>query len=397
MNKMNFQAVMGPALLAGVAIFLITRGQNKKKKLLLPPLSNAQGFPIKRPSPKTSDAYPNINSIEDLRRLAADESGVPSPLPPLLSRDFKKVDLNDLRVLQFNLLARGLSSPPAYGGFVMSPAASLHFDRYRRYRLMEEILRFEPDVVTLEELDQYDDFFQPLMNKFGYDSLYQPKLDAPTLSIWNEKMKEEDKSHQIPYNSDGCAIFWRRDILDGVECNSMNYKSKDGKPWSQVGVAVRLLNKKNKKTFVVACTHLKSKPPHEERRVQQITQLLDHVFSMRLTDTEPLILTGDFNADPATRVATPNVYETTLARMDSTYKLFYGEEPAFTTCKVRKNGESCHTIDYIFVSNGVRVTSCLSMPTYESLPKERIPTWSYPSDHLSIGADVNLWESTQYA
>ena len=391
---MDFQAKIVPAaFLAGVAIFLITRGQKRKKKLFLSPLNNAAGFPIKRPASKTSDAYPHINSINDLHRLSADQPGVPSPLPPLLSRDFKRVDLNDLRVLQFNLLARGLSSPPANGGFVLTPAASLNFDGYRRYRLLEEILRFQPDIVTLEELDQYDDFFEPLMNKFGYDSVYQPKLDAPGLTVWNEKMKEEDKSQQVPYNSDGSAIFWRRDILEGVDCHSMNFKSEKNLPWSQVAVTVRLLNKKNKKTFLVACTHLKAKPLYEKRRVQQITQLLDRFFSMRLFDTEPLILTGDFNADPDTREAQPNVYETTSKKMNSSYKLFYGAEPAFTTCKVRKKGESCHTIDYIFVSNGAHVTSCLSVPTRESLPKERIPTWSYPSDHLSIGADVNLWPS----
>ena len=65
--------------------------------------------------------------------------------------------------------------------------------------------------------------------------------------------------------------------------------------------------------------------------------------------------------------------------------------PLTVTQKVRKNGEACHTIDYIFVSEGVQVKSCLSIPDKQTLPRERIPSWVYPSDHLSIGADVLLW------
>jgi mRNA deadenylase 3'-5' endonuclease subunit Ccr4 len=144
-----------------------------------------------------------------------------------------------VRFLQFNVLARGLSSPPVNGGFVLSPVDSLHFKNYRRYRLLEEILRFSPDVVTLEELDHYDDFFQPLMSKFGYSSIYQPKLGAPGVNIWDNRMTEEEKGDQEPYYSDGSGIFWKRDQFKLIHCTSMNYANpRNGKQWGHVGVIV---------------------------------------------------------------------------------------------------------------------------------------------------------------
>jgi len=373
-----------------LASALIVRATKKKIWHLSPLLKeNQPNYPIRRPTKKSITSFSNIKTISDLRRLA---SSLKSPLPALLPREFipsERTDDGAIRILQFNILARGLSSPPNNGGFILSPVASLHFEHYRKYRLLEEILRFHPDIVTLEELDQYDDFFQPLMNKFGYDSIFQPKLDAPTLGIWTEIMTEKDRLGQIPYNSDGSAIFWKRSGFEGVQSRSLNYSSKDGTPHTQVGVVARLLNKKNGLTFLVACTHLKSKPPHEAKRVQQITQFMDYVFAMQTSKDEPIVLTGDFNADPNN-----DVHTAASARLTSAYQQLLGSEPAYTTCKVRKKGEACHTIDYIFLSNGAQVTSCLSIPEYSTLPTERIPTWSYPSDHLSIGADVLLWPTT---
>ena len=148
----------------------------------LPPLSNPTNLLIRRPPAKTSAAFSHITSIRDLQRLAAQAKGARPPqgtsqipVRALLPRTFVdatylKDDLhatnNTIRVLQFNVLARGLSSPPNNGGFLLSPVDCLDFEHYRKYRLLEEILRFEPDIVTLEELDHYDDFFKPNARSF---------------------------------------------------------------------------------------------------------------------------------------------------------------------------------------------------------------------------------------
>jgi hypothetical protein len=246
-------SVAGITLFCGVTTVLYCRVTNKTDRCLpLAPLLNPTNLPVRLPSSNTVDTFSAINTIDDLRRLAAQASTAPSPLPPLLPRSFLSsssetkqnhhttaTSPSTIRVLQFNVLARGLSSPPKNGGFVLSPPACLEFDAYRKYRLLEEILRFSPDVVTLEELDHYQDFFQPLRAKFGYDSVYQPKLDAPGLGIWEKKMKEADKQHQKPFTSDGSGIFWKRNKFTCVKSTSMNYFDPvNNEQWGQVGVAV---------------------------------------------------------------------------------------------------------------------------------------------------------------
>lgn len=93
---------------------------------------------------------------------------------------------NMFRVMQFNLLAEGLSSsvhaiPPFpeyqeldgnYGGFDVdgNDDKEIIFDytNCRRWRLLEEILRYSPDVLAVEECDHFDDFFYPILQSIGY-------------------------------------------------------------------------------------------------------------------------------------------------------------------------------------------------------------------------------------
>jgi mRNA deadenylase 3'-5' endonuclease subunit Ccr4 len=92
-------------------------------------------------------------------------------------------------VMQFNLLAEGLSSHPSNtpifddglngspidqsdcGGFDTDETAAILFDfeNYRKWRLVEEILRIAPDFIALEECDHYDDFFYPILHSLGYE------------------------------------------------------------------------------------------------------------------------------------------------------------------------------------------------------------------------------------
>lgn len=61
----------------------------------------------------------------------------------------------------------------------------------RKWRLLEEILRDDPAIVLLEELDHYTDFFDPQMRLKGYDS------------VWEKRPRRS--------SDDGCGIFWKRE------------------------------------------------------------------------------------------------------------------------------------------------------------------------------------------
>lgn len=105
-----------------------------------------------------------------------------------------------LRVLQFNMLADGLSGlTPDLGAFSRVTAEDLCWER-RKDQILHEIFQYNPDVITLQECDHYYDFFLPSLVSRGFDGIYSPKPASACL--------------QISKNSDGCAIFVRRSKLE---------------------------------------------------------------------------------------------------------------------------------------------------------------------------------------
>jgi len=70
------------------------------------------------------------------------------------------------------------------------------------------------------------------------------------------------------------------------------------------------------------------------------------------------------------------------------------KEPAYTTWKIRREGEICHTIDYVFYSkNNLRVRNCLLFPESDEIGKDRTPSFRYPSDHFSLACDFEFIET----
>lgn len=123
------------------------------------------------------------------------------PLPDLVEQNTReKIITHDrLRILQFNVLADGLSGlRPDLGAFSRVQKEFMLWEM-RRDRLLEEILQYDPDVVTLQECDHYHDFFLPELLMRGYSGYFAPKPASACLEVADR--------------SDGCAIFYKRDVL----------------------------------------------------------------------------------------------------------------------------------------------------------------------------------------
>lgn len=142
--------------------------------------------------------------------------------------------------------------------------------------------------------------------------------------------------------------------------------------------------------MVVATTHLKARSGAllAALRNEQGKDLAE--FIKNVAGNRPVLLSGDFNA-------TPNepVYSTMLSRTElplaSAYSTFSGDEPSYTTWKIRSDGEHCTTIDYIFFSKDrFTVDNVLNFPSGEELGPDRAPCYSYPSDHFSLCCDLSL-------
>ncbi len=102
------------------------------------------------------------NHFKDIERL---ETQYPTDFSQLYERDMiivePKKEKETLRILQFNVLADGLSGVWEKGEavskkqFIKVDPRCLEW-KYRGYRIVEEILRYEADIITLEECDRFD-------------------------------------------------------------------------------------------------------------------------------------------------------------------------------------------------------------------------------------------------
>ena len=340
--------------------------------------SSAEDYAIKLPKTIDPDAKSRTKLLQVMESLDKKH-------PKLLKRAFFESRIFNpvaVRLLQFNMLAEGLSSEPDFGGFTQTPVDSLDFHKFRKFRVLKELLRYNADIIAIEECDHFDDFFLPALKLHGYDGRFFPKRNATTLKFGADKF------------SDGVALVWNTKSISLKEIDHMYYESDTpGTVWSQVGVIGRFERGHCGRTFLVAATHLKAKakPENEERRVLQARQLLDKLDSMK-RDRENVVVMGDFNTEPIVeyydKQCTYDMIHEHPLKLKSAYKCRAGSEPPYTTCKIRKNGETCHTIDYIFIPVDSIALSTLEIPELSSLPESRLPGYSYPSDHLAIGCDV---------
>ena len=81
----------------------------------------------------------------------------------------------DLRVLQFNILADGLSGlRKDLGAFSRVTSEAVAWEN-RKGQLLKEVTQYSPDIITMQENDHYYDFFLEKLSTLGYDGYFAPK------------------------------------------------------------------------------------------------------------------------------------------------------------------------------------------------------------------------------
>lgn len=247
----------------------------------------------------------------------------------------------------------------------------------RKLRILEEIVRYSPTILCMEEVDQYE-YLLEFLTKLGYVGIFFPKPDSPCLY-------QENNS-----GSDGCAIFYLSKLVTLSQSHSIILQ-ENGRQSNQVAIIGQFCGKgKSSQPFYVGTTHLKAKRGyHEMRRLQ------GEFISKYLCDNHsdaPVIFCGDFNAEPTEPLY--SVMKACQLNLTSAYTSLSHDkqtEPKYTTWKVRPNGEECHVIDYIwYTSSGLKLKSILDIATEDEVGKNRLPCARYPSDHLSLVCDFLL-------
>jgi len=322
-------------------------------------------------------------------------------------------------VMQFNVLAEGLSSGPVkepfepyetlgvYGGFdaVPQPEVCLDYD-LRQWRLLEVILSagkspvgnsaitdeqlgFEKDlidVIAMEELDRFHGFFEPVLKIFGYKGIFAPKHFASGMNNG--------------FYSDGCCLFWKESVFDMVKHENWSYENG-----SQIGMAVTLRHYRTGRTIVFTVTHLKSKEKAEPLRTLQASELIEKMKTIASTTASelnlneadiPMLIMADFNANPVGEGKTcmkTMINRDSKPHFTSVYKVDPPDDTFYTTSKCR--GKIFQSIiDYILYNHddtrGIECTHVLQPPRIEDLDPEMLPGFRYPSDHVCMCAKFSL-------
>ncbi|XP_045687421.1 nocturnin isoform X2 [Phyllostomus hastatus] len=304
--------------------------------------------------------------------------------PPRFQRDF--VDLRadgpsshpPMRVMQWNILAQALGE--GKDNFAQCPLEALKWEE-RKCLILEEILAYQPDILCLQEVDHYFDTFQPLLSRLGYQGTFFPKPWSPCLDVEHNN------------GPDGCALFFLQNRFRllhsaNIRLTAMRLKT------NQVAIAQTLECKESGRQLCIAVTHLKARTGWEQFRSAQGCDLLRNLQNITQGAKIPLIVCGDFNAEPTEEVY--KHFASSSLNLSSAYKLLSADgqsEPPYTTWKIRTSGECRHTLDYIWYSkHALSVRSALDLLTEEQIGPNRLPSFHYPSDHLSLVCDFSFNE-----
>ncbi|XP_057312107.1 nocturnin-like [Hydractinia symbiolongicarpus] len=302
--------------------------------------------------------------------------------PPLIQREFQKVNNalreETFRVFQWNVLADGLSISSVTENFCATPPQCLKW-QYRKRLLLNEILSANADVVCLEEVDHFDDFFAPELKTAGYEGFFVLKRDSPCL--------------RFPGNNgpDGVAIFYRRNKYVLVEQITEYLEEEDGKKGQQGFLGLVLKDINLKKFIFFVCSHLKAKKGFEPRRLAQTKSAVAIIESIQQKYENDLLLIwcGDFNGQ--SHEPFHNYIRTSNLQLCSAYAAALGDEPAFTTWKIRPTGEGKASIDYIWYSyNTLKVAQVLKPMEDVNVPPTRFPSLNHGSDHIALCVDFSF-------
>ncbi|TYZ66124.1 hypothetical protein PybrP1_009266 [[Pythium] brassicae (nom. inval.)] len=194
------------------------------------------------------------------------------------------------RVMSFNTLADYLVDRD---GALEGPNGWLYEWSYRGPRLVREIVAQAPDVVCLQEVDHFADFFEPELRKRGYAGVY--------------KRRTGEHTH------DGCAIFVRQAAFAIVSSHPIEFFVPGHPVLDRDNVAIAAVVEWRgggvdpPQRLIVATTHVLFNPKRGDVKLKQLELLTRRLSELRVQQPAgdapepsllPVVLCGDFNLEP---------------------------------------------------------------------------------------------------
>ena len=231
----------------------------------------------------------------------------------------------------------------------------------------------DPDVIGLQEVDHYDDFFRPSFS--DYDGIFMPKQNSPCLRVSGNS------------GPDGVALFYKKERFI-LKDQITEYLKEEGVASPNQGLIVVVLEDKvSSKTFICAVVHFKAKIGFEFRRHAQAKSCLEIIDSVNEKyKGAPIVWCGDFNGE--SHEPFYELIKASRLNFESAYLSILKEEPAFSLWIIQPLYEEKRLIDYIWFTSDSIATSSVLLPMEEdTVPETKFPSSNHASDHILLCAD----------
>lgn len=147
---------------------------------------------------------------------------------------------------------------------------------YRKRLIYEELIGFEPDIICMQEVDNYFDLFS-MMEKAGYAGSYKRRTGD---------------------NVDGCAMFWKADRFQLLERENIEFK-RYGLRDNVAQLSVFEMCKSKSRKLLLGNTHVLYNPSRGDVKLGQIRLLCSRACLLSgKWGNIPIVLAGDFNSTP---------------------------------------------------------------------------------------------------
>ncbi|KAI8331925.1 Endonuclease/exonuclease/phosphatase [Chlamydoabsidia padenii] len=207
-------------------------------------------------------------------------SAVPSPTP------YRRIWRSPFRhrpitIMSYNILAQNLCKRTVH-----PLAGDMLKWKTRRRMVIEELAYYQPDLMCLQEMDNYDEYYKKALAELGYTTLFH---------------RHETKRH-------GCLIGYKDNIWKEIDYRTLDYDTdpscKPAQITGNIGQLVALAFRDDDEPGVIlGNTHLYWRPQSNYERCRQALIYMHHLFDLKKTLDDkkkgwvPLML-GDFNTQP---------------------------------------------------------------------------------------------------
>ncbi len=324
---------------------------------------------------------------------------IPNNLPSFLFKTMPKIPQNSriyhetIKILTYNILADAYIGP----NFSYCDQNYLDFS-YRGPQILKIIDNLSPDILCLQEVDHYKDFYLP-----GLSRKYE---------VFEEKRGGfQAKDGLITAFCKKTYIFLRKTVISyDNEVSQELFDSIELQNRFRKGNKALILELKSREThekYIIVNTHLHWDPKDEDVKLFQMVQLLKHLEN-RYKKHEKLIICGDFNSLPDSdqiqlilkekpvELQIKGFWKKKIRNLK--YKSAYSKyrqkntrnyHPSFTNYTRNFKGN----LDYIFYAkkSPLQLKRLLKLPKSGEISENiALPNKYWPSDHLPLMAEFKV-------